>query len=367
MGLSPAFVKRVENLRRELHRLSLRGALICDPENLYYFSGHLIQEGNATALLVIPTDGEAALVVHEDDHQLQSIQDFTGDVLTYRGGVSLHEIDAASTCFIDVYGKSLHPLGIESYSLPFGCGAIVGFVSDEAWRDIQGIMARLRRCKDDDEIALIRHAAAVADTGQEAARELFAEGLSEIVLLSECRSAMEEAAGAPIGFLADVLVGEKTALIGSPLGVAGSYCAEAGDPAIVDLLPRVQGYFADTTRTLWSGTPPAEVHKTVALLQEVKRDLEKLLKPGARAAEIDAAARGRLDREGLFPHHTGHGIGISHFEAPFIRQGSEDVLEAGNVITLEPGLYFDGWGARVEDDYLITPEGFEKLTRSEGG
>jgi Xaa-Pro dipeptidase len=118
---------------------------------------------------------------------------------------------------------------------------------------------------------------------------------------------------------------------------------------------------------LWSGKEPADRKGVVLFLQEVKRDLEKLLRPGVQAIEIDGPARERLNNEGSFPHHTGHGIGISHYEAPFIRQSSRDVLEAGMVITLEPGLYYDDWGARIEDDYLITPDGFEKLTRAEGG
>ncbi|MCK4925511.1 MAG: M24 family metallopeptidase, partial [Spirochaetes bacterium] len=63
--------------------------------------------------------------------------------------------------------------------------------------------------------------------------------------------------------------------------------------------------------------------------------------------------------------HTGHGIGISANEAPYITPDSGDILREGMTITLEPGLYFDTWGARIEDDYLITPGGFEKLTGSE--
>jgi Xaa-Pro dipeptidase len=250
---------------------------------------------------------------------------------------------------------------------PIGCASMIEPLSGEHWEDIQDVFSRSRQCKDDDEIALIRAAAAIADSGQCTARELVKEGVSEIELLSDCRSAMERESGSPMECLADVLFGERTALVGSPDGVASVYRAASSDPAIVDLLPRVGGYFADTTRTLWAGRATPERLSVVSLLREAKQKLEKLLKPGVQAVEVDGCAREKLNREGSFPHHTGHGIGISHFEPPYIRPGSTDVLEAGMVVTLEPGLYFEDWGARIEDDYLITPDGCERLTTSEGG
>jgi Xaa-Pro dipeptidase len=354
-------------VQHELLGQGLRGVLISDPANLFYLSGHLISEGNAPALLVVPVDGTPALIVHDEERTLQSVRDFTGALLTYNMRNSETALQTASRCFRNAYSDSLHPLGIESDSLPVQCAAEMGLETGGDWKDIHGIMARFRTYKDDDEIKLLRTAASVADAGQRAARELFKKGISEIELLSGCRAAMEKMAGRSIGFLADVLIGEKTALIGSPDGVAGELCAGSSDSAIVDILPQVGGYFADTTRTLWSGKAPTDRKGVVLFLQEVKRDLEKLLRPGVQAIEIDGPARERLNNEGSFPHHTGHGLGISHYEAPFIHQNSRDVLEAGMVITLEPGLYYDDWGARIEDDYLITPDGFERLTRSEGG
>ena len=361
-----AYGKRVEYLQNELRKLGLRGALITDPANLFYLSGHLISEGNAAAILFVPDEGASVLVVHEDEEKIQSIQRFEGSLLFYNMYGSENELHAASLRFRKEYADVLGPLGIESDSLPLQCAAAMGLSTGEGWEDVHGNVTRFRQCKDPEEIELLRLAAGIADTGQHTARELYCEGLSEIELLAGCRSAMEREAGQPIGFLADILFGSKTALIGSPTGVAGEYRAASSDPAIIDILPQVGGYFADSTRTLWAGKPPAERQKVVNLLLEVKRDLEKLLRPGVQAVELDVWARERLSREGSFPHHTGHGIGISHYEAPFIQQDSKDVLKAGMVITLEPGLYCEEWGARIEDDYLITPDGFEKLTGSEG-
>jgi Xaa-Pro aminopeptidase len=354
-------------VQQKLQELELDGALVSDSDNVFYLSGHLISEGNAPAVLVVPVSSTPVLIVHEDEKALFSVKNFAGDILTYTMGDSPTGLHAASRLFTETYGDSLKRLGIESMGFPIGCASEMGLSSGEDWKDIEGVVARFRRCKDEDEIDRMRDAASIADTGQRTARELFREGWSEIELLSGCRSAMERESGAPMEFLADVLFGEKTALIGSPDGVASDHRAASSDPAIVDLLPRARGYFADTTRTLWVGRATHERQRVVALLRDVKRNLEKFLKPGVQAVEVDGYAREKLNREGNFPHHTGHGIGISHFEAPFIRPGSSDVLEAGMVITLEPGLYFEDWGARIEDDYLITPDGCERLTTSEGG
>lgn len=362
---STAYRRRAQRLQAELVKLGLRGALITNPANLFYLSGHLIAEGNGPALLFVPGGGAPVLIIHEDEEPLLSVQSFAGSLITYTSRDVEDGLHAASRCFRGEFSGTIFPLGIEPDSLSLQCAVEIGLVSTKDWGDAQGIIARFRQCKDPEEIELLRVAATIADTGQKTARELYREGLTEIELLAGCRSAMEREAGRPIGFLADVLFGSATALMGSPGGVAGKGCAARSDPAIVDLLPQIGGYFADTTRTLWAGEPPAARRNVVDLLMEVKRDLEKLLRPGVQAVEVDGAARERLCREGSFPHHTGHGIGISHYEPPFIRQHSRDVLEAGMVITLEPGLYYDDWGARIEDDYLITPDGFEKLTGSE--
>jgi Xaa-Pro dipeptidase len=364
---STSYRWRVERLQAELGKLGLRGALITDPANLFYLSGHLMAEGNGFTQLFVPGDGAPVLIVHEDEEQLISVQSFKGSLLAYTLCDAEEGLHAASRCFRREFSGAIFPLGIEPDSLPFQSAVEIGMVSTEDWGDVRGTIARFRQCKDPGEIELLRVAATIADTGQKTARELYREGLSEIELLMGCRSAMERVAEQPIGFLADILFGSKTALIGSPHGVADANRAAPSDPAIVDLLPRVGGYFADTTRTLWAGEPSEDRRNVVNLLMEVKQDLERLLRPGVQAVEVDDAARERLNREGSFPHHTGHGIGISHYESPFIRQDSRDVLEAGMVITLEPGLYYDQWGARIEDDYLITPDGFEKLTGSKGG
>jgi len=354
---------RIKRLLSRIREMELEGALVCGHDNLFYLSGHLMGEGNGPALLFLPIRGTPLLLYPEGESALSSIRDFPGESLPYGLSESGAGLAAAARSLQNrISGQLKPPLGIEPSILPAQIAWELGMGSPADWRDIEDTIVKLRTVKNGGEIERMKRAAQVVDAGQARAQELFREGVTEIGLQAACREAMERTAGKPIGCLADVLIGFRTALIGSPGGVAGENGAKREDPAIVDLLPCVDGYYADCTRTLFAGEAPKDRLGVARLLLEVKADLEALLRPGVPAAEIDGMARNRLSREGSFPHHTGHGIGISHFEPPFIREDSEDVLQKGNVITLEPGIYFEHWGARIEDDYLITEDGFEKLT-----
>lgn len=358
---------RITNFQKELAKNGLTGAVVSNIDNLFYLSGHLVAGGCGPALLLIPAAGEPVLAVSEYDISLPSCRNFHGRLLSYPAGEPgiSSSADAARVLAHSCRELLKPPVGIEAGCLPIGDACILGIGRDGEWSDAGSLVKELRAFKGPDEISFLKTACRIADTGQLKAAEIYKEGVSEISLQAAVRCSMETAAGQPIECKADVLIGEKTTLIGGPAGQAGENIAGKSDPAIVDILPRVGGYYADTTRTLWTGSPSAEKKEVIALLISVKQDLEKMLEPGVEAKAIDNSARERLSKAGSFPHHTGHGIGISANEAPYITPDSGDILREGMTITLEPGLYFDTWGARIEDDYLITPGGFEKLTGSE--
>ena len=355
---------RIIKFQKTLTENDLKGALISDPDSIFYLSGHLITGGCGPALLFIPAEGEPVLAVSEYDIELYSCKNFIGKVLSYTAGEpgASSTADAAEVLARDFGGLLKPHVGIEADSLPLSDALILGIDLDRERKDVGSLIKTLRTVKSADEITRLRKTCMVADAGQEKAEEIYKKGVTEIRLQAECRAVMEIKAGSPIDCKADVLIGKKTALIGGPSGIADKNSAGEDDPAIVDILPRVDGYYADTTRTLWIGHPSAERKEVMELLISVKRDIEKMLAPGVEADAIDSAARERLSKAGSFPHHTGHGIGISANEAPYLIPGSDDVLQEGMTITLEPGLYFDTWGARIEDDYLITADGYEKLT-----
>jgi Xaa-Pro dipeptidase len=129
----------------------------------------------------------------------------------------------------------------------------------------------------------------------------------------------------------------------------------------------IDGYRSDFTNTLVVGADPtAEQRRIFDLCVAAMAAGEKQLKAGAACLDVYRAVRAAFEPAGMaqhFPHHAGHGIGLSHPEAPFFVERATETLIAGDVVTLEPGLYVDGvGGVRIEHNYLITGSGFERLS-----
>ena len=137
---------------------------------------------------------------------------------------------------------------------------------------------------------------------------------------------------------------------------------QAGDVVVVDIGgPYEPGYNSDSTRTYSIGEPDADVARRYAVLQRAQQAAVEAVRPGVTAEQVDAAARDVLAAEGLaeaFVHRTGHGIGLSVHEEPYIVAGNDLPLEEGMAFSVEPGIYFPGqWGARIEDIVIVTADG----------
>lgn len=141
---------------------------------------------------------------------------------------------------------------------------------------------------------------------------------------------------------------------------------EDGDVVVVDIGGAVpSGYNSDSTRTYVVGTPDAAAAERIAVLVRAQQAAVDAARPGATASAVDAAARDVLADAGLgeaFLHRTGHGIGVSVHEEPYIAPGNDLVLREGMAFSIEPGIYFAGeWGARIEDIVVVTADGCERL------
>ena len=212
--------------------------------------------------------------------------------------------------------------------------------------------------KDDDEVEAIRAAIAVCDAGQAAARAAAESGMTELDLWAAVRAAIDGAAGGRAALLADLVSGPRTAEIGGPPSTRE---LRPGDPVLCDLVPRPAAYWGDSCATFvvdGEGSPGLrEAHRRSR--EALSRAVE-LVRPGARAGDIDAAIRSGLD----YPHHTGHGLGTGYHEEPRIVPGSDTILEPGMVVALEPGVYDEdaGEGVRVEQIVVVTDDGCEVLS-----
>ena len=189
--------------------------------------------------------------------------------------------------------------------------------------------------------------------------EALQRGATEIQLYSLARSSAQELWGAPVEMVADVLGGPSCARVAAPLAVPGSRFVEWGESLIADLVLGADGYFADVTWTHVRGESPEVEHLREGLVGVMEHVAGELV-PGRPARDVYyqmVELLGDLSPRFAFPHHAGHGIGLSGYEAPFLAPFDDTPLAAGMVVALEPGLYGQGVGARVERDYLITPDG----------
>ena len=152
----------------------------------------------------------------------------------------------------------------------------------------------------------------------------------------------------------------------SPHAVPGASIVEEGVLVIVDAGCVVEGYCSDCTRTFAVGEVSARLREVYSVCLEAQLAGLEAVGPGVRGVDADAAARRVIADAGLgdaFGHGLGHGVGVQIHEAPVLRPESEDVLEAGNVVTVEPGIYLPGeGGVRIEDLVLVTADGAERLT-----
>ena len=141
---------------------------------------------------------------------------------------------------------------------------------------------------------------------------------------------------------------------------------ERSDIVVIDIGGPVEpGYNSDSTRTYCFEQPPAEIADAYAVLHDAQRAAVAAVRPGVTAESVDSAARDLLRAHGLadkFIHRTGHGIGLSVHEEPYIVEGNDIVLRPGMAFSVEPGVYFSGrWGARIEDIVVVTEDGCESL------
>ncbi len=225
-------------------------------------------------------------------------------------------------------------------------------------------LAALRRRKDPDEVALLRRCMAATDAGHAWARANVQPGMTELDVYTGVSAACAQAAGQPVIVYGDFAVSPGPQRRGGP---PTGRVLEPGDMFILDYSVVIGGYRSDFTNTLVVGREPnADQRRLYDLCVAAMAAGEKELRPGASCQAVYDAVRGVFDKVGMadyFPHHAGHGLGLTHPEAPFFVRHSDETVQAGDVVTLEPGLYVpDVGGIRIEHNYLITDAGFERLS-----
>ena len=225
------------------------------------------------------------------------------------------------------------------------------------------LVAALRLRKEADEIAVMRHAVAVAEKALEMLLPRIQIGQTERQIAAMLLQALIEAGADGPAFEAIVSAGPNGA---SPHAVPTDRPIQAGDLLILDWGARVGDYVSDITRTFAVGEITPELAHIYRVVQAANAQGVAAARPGMSGETLDQAAREVIEDAGFgryFIHRTGHGLGMEPHEPPSLMAGSRAPLPIGAVFTVEPGIYWPGrGGVRIEDDVVISAEGYECLT-----
>ncbi|MDP9263331.1 MAG: Xaa-Pro peptidase family protein [Acidobacteriota bacterium] len=230
-------------------------------------------------------------------------------------------------------------------------------------KPLEGLVERLRMVKEPAEVALIRSAVRLGSALFNRALKVLRPGVTEAEVAAEIEYAARRAGAQGMSFETIVAGGRRSAL---PHGIASSQPIPNKGFVVLDFGVILGGYCSDMTRTVHMGPAPRQAREMYEVVRKAQERAVASVRPGAKAAEVDYAARQVLQEAGLgryFTHSTGHGLGLEIHEPPRLGKGQAELLAPGMVVTVEPGVYVAGrGGVRIEDVVVVTGKGCEVLT-----
>ncbi len=223
----------------------------------------------------------------------------------------------------------------------------------------------LRAVKDQMEIDRMRHAQSITDAALQHMLSFMTEGMTERQVQLELDEYMQRHGASGLSFASIVASGEDAA---SPHAQPGEKRLEKGECVVMDFGAYANGYNSDMTRTIFVGEPSEKLANAYSVVRKANETVEAMLKPGITGAQAHQKAEDILAEGGYagkMGHGLGHGVGIDIHEAPVLAPRNKRPLVAGNVVTVEPGIYIDGdFGMRLEDFGVVTETGYDVFTKS---
>ena len=332
---------RVEALRRSLEE----PLLVLDRTNLRYLTGF---DSSNAALLV----GESELTLYADFRYAPAARAIDG----------VRFVETKRALLADLAGRLSGRMAFEADAVSYaGHGTLASRGLELVPR--RGLVEALRAVKDAEEIAAIRRASEITTAALERLAEGPFVGRTERDLAWRVETVMHELGAEAVAFDVGVGGGPNGAL---PHAHPGDRAVAAGDAVVVDCGAVVDGYCSDCTRTFAAGPLPERLAEAYAVCLEAQLAGLAAARPGVAGAAADRAARDVIEAAGLgaaFGHGLGHGVGLLVHEAPRLSNESADTLAAGNVFSIEPGIYIEGLGGiRIEDLVVLRADGPEVLT-----
>ncbi len=344
--------QRVQRLIKALQQQGLPGILISSPENRRYLSGFT---GSAGVLVITPEVARLATDFRYYEQVREQAPDF-----------ALVEVPQRME---QVLARQVAELGLRRIAFE---SAAVTYETYESWRKAMpavelvpttGLVEALRAVKDEAELAAITEAVRIADEAMEHIIDAMRPGMSERQVAWELEVYMRTHGAEALAFTTIVAAGPRSAMSHA---VVTDRPIQCGEPIVIDMGARVDGYCSDITRSFCLGEADERYLQIWHTVLQAQQAAESQIRAGMTGIQADAIARDWIygaGYEGQFGHGLGHGVGLAIHEEPRASSTYPGALPAGMVLTVEPGIYIPGWGGvRIEDMVVVGEDSCRILT-----
>lgn len=370
MAISTAFEGRINRIRKVLNDKDILTAILLDPATVLYFTGYwTILSGSTPSALLLEAERATLIIPALEQAAAQSLGLSWLEVAGYRNyplrlGAAHQRARVFSEVLSDVLERSTSGLiGIELDVIRESVGQLIRErKGQQPLVDITPYVRGMRAEKETYEVSAIRRAATIAAEAIAQTQHLIKAGNRE----TDLSGGLAGHIWAQGGRTTHIVVGSGSrSSLAHPLPTDRSF--RPGDLVLIDIGVLYEGYWAEIARTFVVGAPSSDQQFWYTIVLESQAEARGKLRPGAAAAEVDAAARHKIFSAGFdgvnFNHALGHGVGLLGMDPPLIAPDSGDAIPRCCAVTLEPALYFEGrGGVRTEDTYLISERGVESLT-----
>lgn len=385
---------RVSRLKAEMKKAGIDYLILRLPENVLYATGYWPVFGASMA--VVPFDGETTIFYNEGEEDFAAESWLPEDEIIPYVYFGMQETPNPNRNFKRMlkelwnkkgynwrgtigYEGGFEFIGTQNISVEARVAAEPGkrmlreTFPEAELVDAYKPLCAARTVKSSIEIEKLRRACEVTCMGYAAARSMIVPGVKDCEVSAAVESAIRargvgyKGARRARGY-AFALSGKASSMLHNPYFVTSDRVLEEGDTCLIELDAYVDGYFCDMTRTMAAGEPSAKARRMWEIVKEELDTMLAMTRPGTATRDLcraarDIAAKYGYDQHVNFPHAPGHGIGLQFHEMPSIHLSSEEILEAGNVLSFEPHCYDPEWGGmRMEQNIVVTENGYELLT-----
>ncbi|OIJ10941.1 peptidase M24 family protein [Anaerobacillus arseniciselenatis] len=354
--------QRLTQLSNWLSEQNIDFAFVQTKANVFYLSGFYSEPHERLIGIFVFPNGEPVMVCPNMEKPQAKAAGWEYDIVSYSDSDNYWELIKN---YLNKKGQGGQKIAIEEEHISYLRANALNKIYNEAkFVSVEEKLNSLRLIKDDQELALLKQAAELADFGVEVGVNAIKSGKTEMDILALIEYELKRKGIREMSFSTMVLTGAKTA---DPHGNPGITEINRGDFVLFDLGVVLDGYCSDITRTVAFQEINDEQRRIYETVLSAQNAAFSICKVGTRVGDIDKAARNYITEAGYgdyFPHRIGHGLGIDVHEFPSMSENNDDLLQEGAVFTVEPGIYVPNvGGVRIEDDIVITKDGFESLTK----